>query len=180
MKRKMYVMLTQFPGIDAKALRYYTRFPYIHASIGLEEDMNTFYSFVIKGFIVEDIARYNKPGRDPFPCALYELEVSEEAYQKAKQMLQNFVANKNALRYSKWGLFLCLIGIPNHLRRQYFCSHFVAEILQRSKAAKLKKSSSLYLAKDLSRLKGVQLVFQGNLQRYCAQFQRVVRPTTAT
>lgn len=170
MKRKIFVLLTQFPGMDAKALRYYTRFPYTHASIGLEEDMNTFYSFVNKGFIVEDIARYNKPSRPPFPCALYEMEVSAEVYEKAKQMIEKFKTNRNALRYSKLGLFLCLIGIPSRLRSQYFCSHFVAELLQKCRAARLKKSSSLYLAKDLSRLKELKMVFQGDLLRFCKQF----------
>lgn len=164
-RRKLYVLLTQFPGLDAKAMRCYTRFPYTHASVGLEEDLNTFYSFVNKGFIVEDIARYNKPGRAPFPCALYELEVPQTIYDAVKRMLQNFVKDRSCLRYDTLGLFLSLVRIPNRRQGRYFCSQFVAEVLQRSNAAKLKKNTSLYLPKDLHRLQSLKMVFQGDLLR---------------
>ena len=162
-KRKLFILLTQFPGLDAKAMRCWTRFPYTHASIGLEEDLNTFYSFVVKGFIVEDISRYNKPGRPPFPCALYELEVTQAVYDRVKDLLQNFVKHRSTLRYSYWGLLLSLIHIPSRWKGRYFCSQFVAEVLQRCKATRLKKSSTLYLPKDLHRLNDLKLVFQGDL-----------------
>mgnify|MGYP002514939530 CR=1 FL=1 len=169
--RKLYILLTRFPGLDSDALRWWTRFPYTHASIGLDEDMNTFYSFVVKGFIIEDIARYNrKPGRDPFPCALYELEVSPVVYAKAKQMLQNFVSNRNNLHYNTLGMLLSLIKIPSRRQSHYFCSHFVAELLQRCNAAQLKKRSTLYLPKDLQKLKGIRMIFQGDLLRMSKQF----------
>ena len=162
--RKLYILLTRFPGLDSDALRWWTRFPYTHASIGLDEDLNTFYSFVVKGFIVENIARYNsKPGRDPFPCALYELEVSPVVYQKAKQILQKFVSNRSTLHYNTLGMLLSLIKIPSHRQCHYFCSHFVAELLHRSNATQLKKRSTLYLPRDLQKLSGIRMVFQGDL-----------------
>lgn len=169
-KRRLYVLLTQFPGLDAKAMRCYTRFPYTHASVGLEEDLNTFYSFVTKGFIVEDISRYNKPGRPPFPCALYELEVPQPIYDAVKRMLQNFVKDRTSLRYNTLGLFLSLAKIPNHRRGRYFCSQFVAEVLQRCNAANLKKNTSLYLPKDLHKLADLKMIFQGDLLRMSRQF----------
>ena len=169
-KRKLYVLLTQFPGLDAKAMRFYTRFPYTHASVGLDEDLNTFYSFVNKGFIVEDIARYNKPGRAPFPCALYELEVPQQVYDAVKRIIQNFIKDKASLRYDTLGLFLSFVKIPNHRQGRYFCSQFVAEVLQRSRAARLKKNTALYLPKDLHRLKDLNMIFQGDLLRMSRQF----------
>lgn len=169
--RKLFILLTQFPGLDAKAMRCWTRFPYTHASIGLEEDLNTFYSFVVKGFIVEDISRYNKPGRPPFPCVLYELEVPAAVYEKAKQIIQKFISNRSSLHYSYLGLFLSLIQIPTRRNRHYFCSHFVAELLHRCNAARLKKRSTLYLPKDLQRMNGLKMVFQGDLLRMSKQFR---------
>lgn len=168
--RKLYVLLTQFPGLDSKAMRCYTRFPYTHASVGLDEDLNTFYSFVTKGFIVEDICRYNKPDRDPFPCALYELEVSQTIYDAAKQMLQNFVKNRASLRYDTLGLFLSLVRIPKRRKGRYFCSQFVAEILKRCNATDVNKNTALYLPKDLHALRDLRLIFQGDLLRMSRQF----------
>ena len=98
--RKIFILLTRMLDNGSKAMRLVTRFSYTHASIGLEEDMNTFYSFICKGFIVEKITRYLRPDREPFPCLLYEMEVSEEVYQNIKEMLNIFVENKKILRYS--------------------------------------------------------------------------------
>ena len=44
--KKIYVLMTRYPGYDAKFLAWYTRFPYTHTSVGFEDDMDTFYTFV--------------------------------------------------------------------------------------------------------------------------------------
>ena len=163
-KRKVYVLLTRFWGLKAKLLGLVSRCNYTHASIGLEEDMNTFYSFVFKGFIVEKIPRYIKPEYEPFPCQLYEIEVSEQAYQRLKRRLHWFESRKPTLRYTKLGVAMCVLQIPFWRKDYYFCSQFVAESLMKSRAARLKKDSCLYLPRDFSKIPGVQLRFQGNLK----------------
>lgn len=168
--RKIFVLLTQFPGFDSKALRWWTRFDYSHVSLGLDEDMNTFYSFVVKGFIVEDIARYNKPGRAPFPCELYALEVSEETYQAVRKNLLTFLRKQSLLSYTRLGLILTLIHIPWRLKNRYICSQFVAETLQRCTSARLKKPSTLYLPKDFPRFSQLQMVFKGDLLHLSRRF----------
>ena len=169
-QRKIFVLLTQFPGFEAKALRIYTRCDYTHVSIGLEEDMNTFYSFVMKGFIVEDIMRYNKPGRKPFPCELYSLDVSEETYQRVRSYLKTYVQKRETLRYTKVGLALSLAGIPWRIKNGYICSYFVAEVLHRCTEIRLKKHSTLCMPKDFSRSHHFLKVFQGDLHHYSRHF----------
>lgn len=174
--RKIFVLLTQFPGLDSKALRWWMHFPYSHVSLGLDEDMNTFYSFVVKGFIVEDISRYNKPGRAPFPCELYALEVSEGTYQAVKKNMLTFVSKRSKLAYTRLGLILTLINIPWRLKNQYICSHFVAETLQRCTAVRLKKDSTLYLPKDFPRLKELHMIFKGDLLCLAQRFGKKPYP----
>jgi len=48
MEHTITILLTQYPTKMASVLRFLTDFPYAHASIGLSEDRNTFYSFVKK------------------------------------------------------------------------------------------------------------------------------------
>lgn len=168
--RKIYVLLTQFPGFSSKALRIWTQCPYTHVSIGLDEDMNTYYSFVFKGFIIEDIDRYNRPGRPPFPCELYSMEVSEETYQEVRDYIDTFVRKRSRLHYSRVGLALSLAGIPWKIKDGYICSYFVAEILQKCTGAKLKKHSMLCMPKDFSRSRHLKMVFRGDLQRYSRRF----------
>ena len=169
-QRKIFVLLTQFPGREARALRWYTGCPYTHVSIGLDEDMNTFYSFVMKGFIVEDISRYNKPGRKPFLCELYSMEVSEETYQEVRSYIDTFVHRRSKLHYSKLGLALSLAGIPWKIENGYICSYFVAEILHKCTEAKLKRHTMLCMPKDFSRSRYLKMVFKGDLQRYVRRF----------
>lgn len=168
--KKIYVLFTQYPGRDAKLLMWRTKFPYTHTSVGLEEDMDTFYTFISKGFLVEKITRYEKPDRPSFPCALYEIDVSEETYNLVKEKVLSYKENKANLKYSTLGLVGSFIGIPFKRENHYFCSQFVAEILQECGIVKLKKRSSLYLAKDISKLEELKLVFEGTHLSYVDKF----------
>lgn len=178
-KKKVYVLLTRFPDTGSKWIQAMTGFFYTHASIGLEEDMNTFYSFVTKGFIVEDIHRYIKPDRDPFPCQVYELEVSEKVYIAVKRVLQYYVRRKQKLAYTKLGVVLSLLRIPFKRKHKYICSQFVAEVLKRAKAVKLKKFTVLYLPGDFKKLSEMKLVFEGNLQSFITYFGIEPKPCLA-
>lgn len=170
-RKKIYLLLTRFPDNGTKAIQALSGCYYPHTSIGLEEDMNTFYSFVSKGFIVESIIRYVKPGREPFPCQLYELEVSEKVYNRVKMILNSFVELRELMHYAKLGLILSLFHIPYKSSQfGYFCSQFVAEVLSRSGAVELKKRSNRYFSEELKRLPGMKLHFQGNLQTMIKHF----------
>jgi inositol transport system substrate-binding protein len=46
-------------------------------------------------------------------------------------------------------LVLCLLHIPFKFQDKYFCSQFVAEILEQSGAVRLKKKNTLYLPHHL-------------------------------
>ncbi len=164
-KRKIYILLLRFHDKGTKVIHAFTGSYYPHASIGLGEDLNTFYSFVSKGFIVEKITRYVKPDRRPFPCQLYELSVTNKTYKKIKCAIERFVKLKSCLRYTKLGLILSMLHIPYKKNRfSFFCSHFVAELLERCGAVKLKMKSNKYFSNDLKRLSGMKLVYQGDLK----------------
>lgn len=122
----------------------------INQMIGLDEDLNTFYSFVTKGFIIEKITRYVRPDREPYPCELYEFEVSEQVYESIKQVLEFYIEFRSLLRYSKIGLILSLLHIPYRRDRfSSFCSQFVADVLRYSGAVILNKKSNRYFSEDI-------------------------------
>jgi hypothetical protein len=155
----------------SKMVQFFTRCYYTHASIGLEEDMNTFCSFVIKGFRVEKITRYEKPDRESFPCMLYEMEVSDEVYDNIKNIVNSFVERKEELHYSKFGVVASIFQIPIRFKNSYFCSQFVAEVLNESHATYLKKECELYHPKDFEFLQGVKKVFQGNITGFMKKYE---------
>ncbi|MCM1497214.1 MAG: hypothetical protein NC124_01985 [Clostridium sp.] len=169
-KYKVNILLMRFPDNASKAISFFKQSFYTHVSIGLEEDLNTFYSFVWKGFLVEKITRYAKSERTPCPCLMYELEVSEKAYQKAKKILLEFESNKDIYHYAKLGVVLGIIGIPLRQKNRYFCSQFVAEVLEKSNIQKLKKNSALYYPNDFNKLSEAVLVFQGSLKNFIKHY----------
>lgn len=169
--KKIYILLTRFPDRGSKVLEFFTRYHYCHAAIGLGEDLNHFYSFKRKGFMIEEITRYLHPDRKPFACQLYMMEVPDYTYERIKELITSFAARKSQMRYSNLGLVLSVMRIPFKRRHHYFCSQFVAEVLKRSHAARLKKSTTLYLPGDLRKLSGVRLIFHGNLLGMAKRFQ---------
>lgn len=133
--------------------------------------MNTFYSFVTKGFIVESIVRYVKPDRTSYPCRLYRLPVSQEVYDRIKTVLEYFVDFRGLLHYSKLGLALSLLHIPYRRSRfGFFCSQFVAHVLELGGAVTLEKKEHRYFSEDLGRLPGMQLQFCGDLRGFVRRF----------
>ena len=170
--RKITILLTRFPDNGSRFISFLTGFYYTHASIGLPEEPDTYYSFVRKGFIVEKASRYIRPNWDPLPCQLYELPVSEETYQHIKHMLHSFVERKPNLQYSNIGVFLSLCRIRHKMENQYFCSQFIAEVLTETRAAHIKKDPSLCMPKDLTRLPTNTLIFQGTLPELVTSFQQ--------
>lgn len=59
--------------------------------------------------------------------------------------------------YSLFGTLLCFLHIPHKFHDKYFCSQFVAELLEKAGAVELRKEVSLYLPSQL--LYGWQSIF---------------------
>lgn len=172
--RKIYILLTRFHGFASKAIRCFTGYRYSHTSIGLDEDMNTFYSFVNKGFIVEKITRYVKPDRKPFDCQMYELSVTEKVYRQIKELIQSFIENKGNLRYTTFGTILCILRIPYKRKEHYFCSYFVASVLEKSEAIKLRKKSYMHLPSDFKKYENIKFCYAGNLRTMIDDYKLAV------
>ena len=162
--RKIYILLTKFGDIRGRILSAMSGNYYTHVSLGLQEDPGTFYSFVLKGFRIETLSRYLKPGREPYPVKLYEIEVPSKTYEKIKEKIEYFVAYKSRMHYTTMGLFLSLLRIPYQRKFNFFCSHFVAHILQQVGIVPAHYKPALYLPQDLSNVPGSTLLFSGNMQ----------------
>lgn len=169
--KKVYILLTRLHDRGSRAAGFFASCYYTHSSIGLEEDMNTFYSFMVNGFIEEDVSRFLRSKYKPFPCKVYEIEVSEEVYNKIKGIINQFKINRNIYEYTKIGVVSGLFRIPRKRKYEYFCSHFVAHVLEKGKAIKLKKSSALYFPRDFTKMPELSLAFHGNLKGFAKKYK---------
>lgn len=135
---------------------------YTHASLGLGEQTQAFYSFNAKGFTEEHPA--HRPlfnGRKDSLC--YQFAVPEADYLRVANALTHFNRNKQVYRYNLLGAILSVfhIYLPSHSKKIYFCSEFVSNQLRQLKSFDLKRSSTVYLPTNLAKA----LIKQSNLSR---------------
>lgn len=156
------VLLTKYSDLTSIMLKIATRGRYTHVSLGITDD--EYFSFVMRGFHVERPSRISKKMNKDVPCALYRLQVSDQVYEQLSWRLHQFSDCGQFYKYSRMGLIFCLLHIPYFPRKNYFCSRFVAEILQDCEALKLKKPSSLYLPDDFTKERLLKLCFEGTLR----------------
>ena len=169
--KSIFILLTAQPDLMSRFIRFITWGKYTHASIGLEDNFNSFFSFVTKGgFYLERPTKSKKAKKMARKCALYRLDVTEQIYEKIKQRIEDFQLHGKQYRYSYIGVLLCLLRIPHYRKNSYFCSQFVSELLTISGAAKLKKKPSVYLPDDFRREPMLNILFQGSLGELAGAF----------
>ena len=138
------VLLTKYSDWFSVFLCKICRNTYSHASISIDGHEELFYSFNYKGFVVEKPKKYAPKTRMAGSMCI-RMQVPESVHKKLEEELERFVNNREQFTYSTLGVILCLLKIPHKFKNSYFCSQFVAEVLTKAGAARLKKNESLYL-----------------------------------
>ena len=167
----IYIFLTRTQSVVSKIVSFLSSETYTHAAIAFDEDLEQLYSSARKdGFKMfpagpcqEHLDRgfYTLVGKTP--CAIYRLEVSDEAYFSAKQRIEWFMQHQDEFKFNALGIVACKFGIPWERENKYFCSEFVAEILRQSKSAKLPKRNCLMRPSDYMSLPKITKVFEGDV-----------------
>lgn len=169
--KTIYILLTQSETCVSKIINLTTDDMYTHISISFDESLEPMYSFSRKytysplpaGLRIEPLRsgfyeRYNY-----IPCALYELKVTSEVYESAKQQVESMMTESIKYQFSVIGLLLCRLNIPFHYGNLYFCSEFVSDVLDRNNAIKLPKVPSLMRPNDYTHLSELTCLFEGRL-----------------
>ncbi len=131
-KRFIHILLTRHFDKPSSFIYYLTGKGYTHASIGLDEDKDTFYSFSTKGFRIEKPNNWRKKDGRIYGT-VYRIKVTEIVYQKIKKFIYHVKANQKKYKYNLMGLILAMMHIPSKIKNAFFCSQFVAEALRVSK-----------------------------------------------
>ncbi len=137
------ILLTKYSDFFGRIARGIRDKGYSHASISIDGE-ETFYSFNYKGFAIEK-PKERKPRKQVPGSLCIRMEVPDENYNIMKNEINKFIEEKEKYKFARLGLAMCFIGIPNKFKDKFFCSQFVAEMLTRAGAVKLKKRTSLYM-----------------------------------
>ena len=169
--KTIYILLTRSGTLLSNLVYRLTGARYTHASLAFDEDLSCLYSSTRKNgytmFPAGPSREYLDRGvfrlRPDVPCALYALEVSEEAYTRARRRADHMMAHGNLYRFNVLGLILCGLHIRWRRRRHYFCLQFVGEVLEKSGALELPKHSTLMHPNDYTTLQDLHCVYEGRL-----------------
>ena len=167
--KTLYIFLTRSGTLLSNLVYRLTGAQYTHISLAFDEDLSTLYSSTRKNgytmFPAGPSREYLNRGvflmRENIPCALYALEVTDEAYTRAKRRTQHMMHYGELYRFNSLGLLLCWMHIRWQRRRHYFCSQFVSEVLQKSGALELPKPSTLMHPSDYAELPELRCLYAG-------------------
>lgn len=171
--KSVYIVLTDTGTVLTNCIKIFTRKNYNHSSIALDKQLDNVYSFGREkvnnpfkgGFVKENLYQ------DFFlrsRCQVYHLEMSEEHFERMQEKITEFELNRTDYRYN----FIGLIGIA--LRQEwerenaFFCSQFLAYILQESGRVEFHKPIYLVTSDDLVASLNPQLIYQGTVSHYLA------------
>lgn len=170
-ERKVYLLLTDTGTLFTRMIKLYTKECHNHASIGFDCELTEVYSFgrkrprnpFIGGFVKEDIRSelFRKA-----TCAVYVFTVTENQYDNMLRLIKEIDANKQKYRYNLLGLFAIALNKQIPRKHAFFCSHFVAKVLQEGRVLETNKHISMITPQDLKKASSHKLVYQGNLQSY--------------
>ena len=179
--RNVYILLTDTGTLFTKLVKLYTKKPYNHASISFDSTLSEVYSFgrkvswnpLIGGFVKEDVKKGLFKRAD---CVLYSLEVNDDQIQKLHEYIDVMKAEKEEYRYNLFGLLGFLLNKPIKRKKAFFCSQFVASLLNECNIFEFEKSPSLIAPNDLQQIPSCQFVYEGELRKYHNEEDQVQLP----
>ncbi|ALS00472.1 hypothetical protein ATZ33_03515 [Enterococcus silesiacus] len=179
--KSIYILLTRSKTYISKLIQMATADDYTHVSIAFDGTLSQFYSFGRKhphfplpaGLIQESLTNCFFDYHKEMPCALYELKVSKSVFAQAMSEVQQMVMEKQQYRYNIIGLVCCKFSIQYQRENYYFCSQFVAEILEKSQAVVLPKPAELIRPIDYANLEASNCLFKGKISELVANVNSV-------
>ena len=170
----IYIILTQSGTEVSKMIKLFTKEKYNHSSICLDENFNEFYSFgrkkinnpLIGGFVIENAFTHVFGKFENVPCMILKKEVTDEQYENLKEIINDFIKNKDNYSYAFIGLALTDTRYSIVNNSKFFCSQFVAKVLN-DISIKTPKSPEHMHPMDFTQVSDTQIIYEGNLKVFC-------------
>lgn len=173
-ERSIYILFTDTGTLFSKMIKFYTKSPYNHVSISLDENLNELYSFGRKfyynplsaGFIKEDIDHgvffYKKDTK----CMLYRLTVSEQQFIDITAKIYRFKCFRDHYRYNLLGVMGIALNKRIVRENAFTCSQFVASILTVSGIHAFEKYLEMITPNDIMEIPQLEIIYEGKLRDY--------------
>ena len=151
----------------------FTKDPYNHSSISLNEDLTDMYSFGRKyarfplpgGFIQECIGKKVFATHPNTTMIVYELDVTKAQYDEVKRLVQQMIENRKLYAYNLLGVILVALHRERKAYNKYYCSEFVRHILVESGIVNETELPTICKPMDFLQVEGTK-IYEGRMQAY--------------
>lgn len=136
--KKIYLILTHTGTILSKIIKTYTKDEFSHVSISLNKELTEMYSFgrlnpynpFWGGFVHEYIHEGTYKRFYNTKTKVYELNVTDEQYNKMKEVIYEFRKNDEKYKFNIIGLFA--VGFHKVIKKEnsFYCAEFVRYVLE--------------------------------------------------
>ena len=167
----IYVLFTNTGTLLARIIRLFTGQSLNHVSICFDHHLMDVYSFgrkkvrnpFIGGFVKEDVrCGFLRKSE----CEIYQLTIEDMEYNRILERVRDIEMRKDAYKYNFIGLFGVLFQIEVKRRNAFFCSQFIASLLNEVKLIQFSKSICFVKPEDIRKLDGLRLMYKGILENY--------------
>ncbi len=170
--KQVYVLLAKTKTVTSRIVHTFTHGTYTHASLALTPETDRFYSyarrrlynFLIGGVMVEDILSFVFARFPECNCALFEIDVSDEDYERIKAQVDFCMDNYDRAKYSLLGAPLMRLGIVWRRKLRFTCSQFVAVCLSKAEGITLPKDPYLMFPHDFPNIQGIRKIYDGKIK----------------
>lgn len=180
--KKIYIVLSQTGTWFSRAIKFFTKDPYNHASISLDKELNHMYSFGRKkvnnplrgGFVREytdkGVFAKFKDTKAMVVC----LDVSEEQFRKISEKLYDMEQDPQKYKYNFRGMILGYMHLPSERHNRFYCSEFVRYILEYGNIDGVEELPRFIKPMKLLKIEHTK-IYTGDLQSYKRKVQRPTR-----
>ncbi len=167
--KQIYIVITQPKSSVAWFLQFFSHDEYNHSSI-LIDDENNMYSFgrkyqyfpFIGGFVKESPKEgFFERTSNQTKCLIYQIDVTDDEYGQAKQMIREFIRNKEQYRYNIMGLVAIYFKLRWKRNHHFTCSQFVGYILHNVSRELVPTDYSIIKPIDFAGVNRAKLVYRG-------------------
>lgn len=173
--RNLYVVLSKTGTALSKIISRITGDKYTHASVSLDDDLETMYSFgrvnaynpFVGGFVKESVHYSTMKRFRRSKISVLQVSVDDEKYKQISDYLQTMYANRKEYHYNYRGLFLARRGVYFHRDNCFYCSEFVKDLLERFNLVDSDEFDRITRPADLLRMRRSTIIYEGRLCDYC-------------
>jgi hypothetical protein len=181
-QKNIYILLTDTGTWFSRMIKLYTRAPYNHASIALDEGLNELYSFGRKvytnpfsaGFVKERLDSGVFFHQKETRCVLYRLTIDHDQHVQLVSTISQFETFAGRYKYNLLGIFAMAVNMELKRENAYTCSQFVATVLNISGIELLSKAPELIRPDDFVDLPSLELIYEGRLHDYLSGERRSI------